>query len=433
MSTIKFFHKYSQQILILFKSKSELSSLLAYRMSEINAIDSMRTNLIAFAQFCMPFKCIEIKPFQSQLSRLALLDDFTLNQLCRPAPIDQIGSTRPATFPITCFEPITPNDMSTVHRINSINRLLSVVFNMYLDESCQVVTTAGSEATPIDLRKLIDQVIPNAFQKWLDLANKIQTGRLTFGEIDSFTQVVFNGKTKQFLDEFTYICRENSSSSLSSSVDLRMKQIRLYIKFESSLRAVKLLNGIRAQYGLKGKFDHLDTIEKMHTGNEYKKWTLSCMNKNVENAICVLDSINTPARLACLQAYLDAHELVTWLRLNTRDLKEFKFLVDLILTSKAGSSGNGDEHHVQFSASSKHAFAITLKDACVGYAALIYELNPATDGFDRLLQLCEPLWSVLKNDSNIAKKLIDVKGKFTHIFQTNLLMQTNVRSFWIRS
>lgn len=150
-------------------------------------------------------------------------------------------------------------------------------------------------------------------------------------------------------------------------------------------------------------------IQQMQSRDDYKHWQLSRMNREIEDVIRILDTLNTPAKLACLQAFLDAHELVMWLRTNTRDLKESKFLVDLISTSRPGD-------HAQLTTASKFAFAITLKDACVGYAALIYELRPATDGFDRFMKLCEPLWQTLSNDPNIAQKLNDVKGKLFLIY-----------------
>lgn len=126
------------------------------------------------------------------------------------------------------------------------------------------------------------------------------------------------------------------------------------------------------------------------------------MDTSVEETIKMLNAINTPRQLKCLEAFLQAYDLVSWLRKNTNDLKEFKFLVDIILTNKSNENA--------LSASTKHAFAITLKDACVGYAALIYELKPDVDGFQRFIQLCEKLWENFKSDPKLPNKLIDIKG-----------------------
>lgn len=127
------------------------------------------------------------------------------------------------------------------------------------------------------------------------------------------------------------------------------------------------------------------------------------MNKSLEEPIRALNSLNTAERIQCLDAFLQAHDLVMWLRKNTKNIKEFKFLVDVILTSKSNE-------HAQLSASTKHAFAITLKDACVGYAGLIYDLNPDKDDFTALIRLFDKLWLNLRDDSKIGHKLISIKG-----------------------
>ena len=127
------------------------------------------------------------------------------------------------------------------------------------------------------------------------------------------------------------------------------------------------------------------------------------MDKSLEEPIRALSSLNTQERIYCLNAFLQAYDLVMWLRKNTKNIKEFKFLVDVILTSKTNE-------HAQLSASNKHAFAITLKDACVGYAGLIYDLKPEVDDFHALIGLFDKLWLNLRNDSKIGQKLIYVKG-----------------------
>lgn len=403
MSQLKFFFNNLRSILVLLPD-TDLSQVVTYRMAELNAIESMRTNLTAFVQFCMPFKNIDTKKYQTEcLSRYAHLDKHILKSLCNPATLKEIKKTpkklnrdHPISVDIICFQPINCTDLPVVNRINAIDRLRSVVFKAYLDENCD-------SEPPIGMRQLIDKVIPATFKKWSSLGKQIETGEIKFSQIDELIDLKwFEANTQRFLEEFAYICKETFSAT--NKIEERLNQVRLYIKFKSSLHTVQLINNIREKYQMKGKFEHLDTIEQMHTKKEYINWKISAMNDKVENAIRVIDSVNTPAKLACLQAFLDAHELVTWMRGNTRDLKQFKFLVDLILTSKPGD-------HAQLSAASKFAMAITLKDACVGYAALIYDLKPESDGFDRLVELCKPLWQTLDNDSNIAQKLNDVKGK----------------------
>lgn len=107
-------------------------------------------------------------------------------------------------------------------------------------------------------------------------------------------------------------------------------------------------------------------------------------------------------RIECLRAFVKSKNLVEWLRANTKDIGSFKFLVELILTSKSND-------FAQLSVN-KNAFAITLKEACVGFASLIYDLK-ANHDFSAFTKLLRTIWLNLDADPKIAKKLLAVKDQ----------------------
>lgn len=250
---IKFFNDHRDKLVLVFGgSKPELELMLAYRMAEIAAIESMRTSILAFAQFCMLFKRIDVKSYhQHRLAYGANIDDFALNSLCHPAKLDEIIKRMPPSSAsscptvITCFEPVRNTDLELIARVNSLDRLRSSVLKSYVDECC-----LQTNKSSIGMRQVLDEIMPSALRKWTELGRLFESGEVRFGQIDELLQGVFERNVKRFLDEFGYICRKTFDKL--EQTNIRLGQIKLYFKFKSGLNAVQLLNNIRQTYGLKG-------------------------------------------------------------------------------------------------------------------------------------------------------------------------------------
>ena len=186
-------------------------------------------------------KKINIDAYQKRISALSDLNDFELNKLCEP--------TKPGSrvTNVKCFDQISTNDFATINRINDLDKLKSVMFFTYLDDSCREINSNS-----IDLRTVLDRVLPATLEKWKTLSKSIETGNIKLAEIDKYLEAKFKNNSKKLTDEFLYICRQNFTTG-GDNLSKRSNQIDMYIKFKSSLKAADLLNQIRAKYQLKGK------------------------------------------------------------------------------------------------------------------------------------------------------------------------------------
>ena len=221
----------------------QYTGLIKHRCREIETIESMRTSLQAFLQIFLRVKKINIDAYQKRLSALSDLNDFELNKLCEPT---KPGAGARVTN-VKCFDQISTNDFATINRINDLDKLKSVMFFTYLDDSCKEINSNS-----IDLRTVLDRVLPATLEKWKTLSKSIETGNIKLAEIDKYLESKFKNNSKKLTDEFLYICRQNFTTG-EDNLSKRSNQIDMYIKFKSSLKAADLLNQIRAKYQLKGK------------------------------------------------------------------------------------------------------------------------------------------------------------------------------------
>lgn len=188
-------------------------------------------------------KKINIEAYQKRISALSDLNELELNKLCEPT---KPGAGARVTN-VKCFDQINTNDFATINRINELDKLKSVMFFTYLDDSCKEINS-----NTIDLRTVLDRVLPATLEKWKTLSKSIETGNIKLAEIDKYLEWKFKNNSKKLTDEFLYICRKNFTTG-EDNLAKRSNQIDMYIKFKSSLKAADLLNQIRAKYQLKGK------------------------------------------------------------------------------------------------------------------------------------------------------------------------------------
>ena len=123
------------------------------------------------------------------------------------------------------------------------------------------------------------------------------------------------------------------------------------------------------------------------------------MNKPLEKTINVLAAISDEKKVNCLKQYTESIKLIKWLRLNVKDLIEFKFMVDLASLTPTGEYSKNNA-----------LFAKTLKDAGIAFAPLIFDLK-LDDNFKKFISYCDIVWKNLENDDKIAEKLLAVKDK----------------------
>ena len=97
--------------------------------------------------------------------------------------------------------------------------------------------------------------------------------------------------------------------------------------------------------------------------------------------------------LVCLQHVYDftAFEIFVFFSIS-KDEQELKVFVDLAMIS------NGEEDMEIDRISCMHS-------SCLGFGSLIFGYKQ-TDGFNELMQLCEPVWQAVDANPNIEEKLV---------------------------
>jgi hypothetical protein len=383
---------------------ANFSKIIAIRDSEIEHFSNRTQSLIDFIKICKKFKEVDFKIYDNKLSNLNQTgqDNFQLNSLCT---VFDLQSIKKATYDlnklsvpiVTYFDYLDNSQYEKIKRINSIDRLKCVIFDSYMEDAYNEfiqlqVSLKLDKTTLIDI---LNSVVPKTFEKWQQLAKRIESSQIKLIEIDNLVSSLFDNKYSKFLEEISYIIEVKLK--ISNSLD-RKNQLRLYEQFKSTTKAADLINTIHHKLQLTKEFTELNGLMIINS-TEFSEWSLNKMDKNVEQTVKALNIVNTPEKLHCLHVYMNAMDLITWLRKNVKNLQEFKFLVDLLSTTSTGDYSKKN-----------NLFAKVFKEAGTAFAPLIFDLK-LDDDFSKFTELCKIVWMNLANDSKIADKLASVQDK----------------------
>jgi len=307
-----------------------LIKLFQHRFDEIEEFKKAKNSVQAFLQFCIPFKqYISIDTYSSKVKQLSRLDtnELILSEICKCELItDKKSSKENFTPQVTCFEEIGHKDFIKMEEINAMKHLQCVIFNSHFGQTCDELCQSGKL---LSIRQVLDTVIPKTISKWRVLAMNINDGTIKLVEIDRILDRYFSGNYSKMLEELQYICQYFCIPNLK----VRISQIERYKRFRSITEAAEQIDEIRRSLQLTNKFDELSTLMSVKS-KEFGDWTIVKMDKEVENTIQILGRMDSPMKLECLKAFVKSMEFVKWLRQNTKDIKELKFLVDIASTGK---------------------------------------------------------------------------------------------------
>jgi hypothetical protein len=379
--------------------------LVQVRIKEAEQFEFYRAQLRKFVIFCNEFRHINIDSIRKQLEYLDSLENLdlqiSLNTVCQTlefktaiAQSFQVDQYEPV---VIYFEGVRANLIKVIQRINRLDWRFCVVFKDYFKTASIALLAADNTkyAAP-HLDALIEETWKLAYERWRNISIEIESGRIKLVTLNEFTRTYFDDKVDLFRDEFHYI---NSYFKIRN-LDHRNHQIILYNKFKMSYSAALEIDRIHQQLSLIHKFHELDDLLNITTDG-FKEWDLNRMDETIERTVIVLDKINDPDKIACLNAFTQSQALVEWLKRNAPSLSELKFLVDL---ASMGTSSGTDV------SMDKAVFAKALKEAGTAFAYLIYKLTVDVTFFE-FMGLCEKVCSHLESDRKIADKLLAVKDK----------------------
>jgi len=375
-------------------------NLIEFRNTELGEFVTFRNKIQAFLQFCSNFKDIDLELLQRDHRNLTSIniEEKSLSIFCRPISFNQIQTNFSHECPLVIyFKSITKNKIEQIEKFIQLDRLKCVLFDHLMNESLENCRNdMGVEQLSVDM--LLNEVEDEVFRKWSAIANTIDSGRIKLVEIDDYLKKFFSNKEDKLIKEFIYIIEKCQIKRLAQ----RRNEICLYFRFKSSVEIARMIETIRVNFKMTNSFPELKELLSI-SSQEFKEWTIEKMDSKVEVVIGILNKMNHNVKISCLKAFNTSIELVEWLRTSLKDIKELKFLIDLASIAKNADSSQ---------AYKKDLLAKVLKESCIAYSPLIFDLKP-NDTFTRFVELCDTVWSNLESDKNIAEKLIEATNRLS--------------------
>lgn len=364
--------------------------LFAFRRKEVARFEHYSQSIKAFLQFSALFKQhIKTDKYGKRIAEIDSFnrDKFPLNTVCRRMLIENMITSSDYFVPdINFFEGINHEDIVTIDRMNNLERLKCVLFDIHFNEACQEVKKQ-KRVESLVVKHVISDVFPLTVKKWRVIADVIDRGSIKLVEIDQGLNNYFSGNFKKYYEELKYICGYFQIGKFKE----RMIQIDRYNKFRSITEAAESIEKIRQALGLKNKFKELHILLNVKS-EQFNDWTILRMDDEVERTIQVLKKMDSPQKLECLTSFVKSMDFVKWLRSNTKNIKELKFLVDLASSGDKTSTNND-------------LLAKVLLEAGVAFTPLIFDLNVNTN-FHEFMDQCDIVWSYLDRDKNICEKML---------------------------
>ncbi len=159
---------------------NKLKILFEFRRKEVMRFEHYAQAVKAFIQFCTLFKQhIDTSSYGQQIAQIDSLNinEFSLNSVCRCITIDNMTKAKLDKFipDIYLFDKINHEDIATIDRINNLERLKCVLFDIHFNEACGEIK-AQKRVNPLDIKHVIVDVFPLAVKKWKVIAEVIDRG-----------------------------------------------------------------------------------------------------------------------------------------------------------------------------------------------------------------------------------------------------------------
>ncbi|RNA22614.1 E3 ubiquitin-ligase RNF213-like [Brachionus plicatilis] len=365
----------------------KIIELINIRKKEWHRFNECFDILVFFLQFCSKSKHFSYGSYKTLLKEFSTKDQqlVRINQFCQPIDLNRAFSDPLPN--ITYFEGINSENFTQMDQIQKLNQLKLVIFNHFFNNSFR---------EKCELKTVLEEALPNAVKRWNSFAESIDTEKIKLKELEDYLNIHFDKNVTKCLNELVYIIDYfNKPNKEKSKI-----QIETYFKFRECYKIAEVFRQVCGEFGIRQNFAQLNELLRFKS-DEFENFCLDKMDNRVLSMIRTLDKYSSGEKVECLRAFVECKDLIKWIQKNVKDLKELKFLVDLISLTKSSEIQNSTD---------KNIFAKAFKEATTAYAPLIFEMNADTN-FDQFVALCARVWDNLQNDANIAKKLVEIKDK----------------------
>lgn len=364
----------------------KIKKLIEIRLNEWTHFNECLDIVVFFLQFCSKSKNFSYGSSTTLLDNLAIIrnkQSTRINEFCEPKSLnDAFDNSLPK---INYFDGINNEHLAKMDQIRSLNQLKLVLFDHFFLNSFREKS---------EIKSVLEEVLPNALENWESLACSLDTASIKLKQIEDFLDTHFDKDVKKCFNELVYIIEYFNKPNKENCI----KQLEIYFKFRECYKIAKIMSQVCTEFDVLKEFVELNELLKFKS-NEFENFNLNKMDNRVCQLIKTLENYSSTENVECLEAFIRSKKIIKWIQRNVKDLNELKFLVDLISLSKSSEIQNNTD---------KNIFAKTFKEATTAYAPLIFEINSHIN-YDQIVSLCIRVWNNLKNDSNIAKKLIEIK------------------------
>ncbi|XP_046887613.1 E3 ubiquitin-protein ligase rnf213-beta isoform X4 [Hypomesus transpacificus] len=275
-----------------------------------------------------------------------------------------------------------------MHEVLDSNLLLS----SWVDGAAEWASAQGSISTPVSttLARVCREIWTPQLKKFCQLGLRIAAASVTFEELDQALNTMGDqGEGVQMKKEMSLMSARLEGYQEPGWVETRLQKIQEYRQLHNAAASASAVLKIVNQLQLKGDFSEIHSLTQLKE-QSFKQRVLGSLTKDLIRAKRHLSTV-TLKHTECLEAFLECHKLVSWVKdKNIRDVKVF---VDLAFIS-AGENDADIDRVACF-----HA-------AVMGFSPLLYSLK-STANFKEFMTCAGQVWETLRRDKTLPDKLRD--------------------------
>jgi hypothetical protein len=373
-----------------------LKLLIQTRRNEFKHFEKLHNKLKAFHQYCVSFETIDAVDMRKLYSKFMtenMIHMAVLSKLCKVLPLKDLAQRQNVASnhepQVIYFNEFSPDHIKQLDRFLNLDRRRSTLFYHYFRLSCD---QTRNEHKKLPLGLVMTKVIPSAFEKWEELARKIENNTIRLDELNNLANSLFSRSNEKLVTELKYLIEYFQVSDLNRLT----KQLFLFKIIGTCTEAARLIKQIHQALEMTSNFQELEMISNL---NNISTWTFANLNSDIEKLLKILSKCDSSEKTACLRHFANSIELVKWLRENVRDLESLRFLVNLTSIEI-----------------NRAVLAKSLLEAGTAFAPLIFELK-VNSSLAEFMDLCARVWDRLENDRNIAEKLYEIQSQLATLRQ----------------
>ncbi|XP_029311958.1 LOW QUALITY PROTEIN: E3 ubiquitin-protein ligase rnf213-beta [Cottoperca gobio] len=371
--------------------------VLAQREQDLNCFNQrkqqMDTLLKMIAKVAESITVPEMSTIEMQHS--ADLQTVSLNKLVLVQSFDaegKLGHTGPSQVLWYRASLNVLTMSSDMHKLHHSNLILSYWVKKAAALASAMQPCSAPVAVTCNLSQIYDNIWKPLMTEFGQLAVSMANKSITFKQLNQVLEESGDQGDGKLMKKELSLMSETVCKLLSPEenwVELRLHQIQEYRQLQEAAAAASAILKIADKMELSGNFTDIYTLSQLEK-DTFKQRALGSLTDDLLRAKQQLSTV-TEQHTTCLEEFLASQTLVSWVKENLKNMSEVKVYVDLASIS----AGENDTEIDQVAC---------FHDAVMGYAPLLYSLNPEA-GFEEFLKCAQQVWDTQNRDEKLPDKL----------------------------